>query len=190
MGSSESTLHALADVQPLDQSSILKVLDDFNQKRKLSENSGFDISKIILCEALEDAGFRAGEIEMLSSIYVLFDVQGKESVPYNLLLSGISPLTSTSTQEILSFALKMFDAEDKGVVTHDDLNAVLRSINEITSFFGDSCLLSEEIDEICNDIFSDDKESIAVDKIPSDVLNHHLAIKFISGNGEQKYNLT
>lgn len=53
-----------------------------------------------------------------------------------------------------NFSFSLYDVEQRGIVSKEDMIKVLTAMNRTASWFGDPCLTKDTIEALVNDIFA------------------------------------
>ena len=140
--------------------------------------------------AMNEVGISAEtDVDVLDKLFTMADRTGEDRVELMPFLVGLSPLASLKDVGTkLSFALELFDVDRTGYLTYDDLLDVLMAINATASYFGDTVLTPQQIDDIVGDIFeSVGSKRIAYSEHVDAIVTHPLVEQFIHGEGSARY---
>jgi len=99
-------------------------------------------------EAQNIAAIDESDKEIFDQIFTLFDKSGGGKVIFKDFFTGLAPLTQGSLSDRVYLAMELYDTEKKGVLSEDDLRAVLRCINFTCHCLEDPILEVDEIDEL------------------------------------------
>lgn len=140
--------------------------------------------------AMNEVGIMAEtDVDVLDKLFTMADRTGEDCVELMPFLVGLSPLASLKDVGTkLSFAFEVFDVDRTGYLTYDDLLDVLSAINATASYFGDTVLTPQYVDDIVDDIFeSAGSKRIAYAEHIDELVSHPLVEQFAHGEGSARY---
>mmetsp|Transcript_4711 Transcript_4711/g.9156 ORF Transcript_4711/g.9156 Transcript_4711/m.9156 type:complete len:207 (-) Transcript_4711:167-787(-) len=140
--------------------------------------------------AMNEVGISAEtDVDVLDKLFTMADRTGEDCVELMPFLVGLSPLASLKdVRTKLSFALELFDVDRTGYLSYDDLLDLLMAINATASYFGDTVLTPQQIDDIVGDIFeSTGSQRIAYSEHINEMVSHPLVETFAQGEGSARY---
>jgi Ca2+-binding EF-hand superfamily protein len=138
------------------------------------------------------AKLESSDIELLTSIFTMFDTSGEGVVVIKEFIAGVAgSITNGSSAEKLKLALNLYClADDRDTILRGDLRKVLNSINEVISYFGDPVIAQDGIETIVFECFNplpSPSTPMAVDDAVNFVIAHPVTDIFLAGQGKIKY---
>lgn len=106
--------------------------------------------------AVSNANLQARpDSEILDLLFTMWDLTGKNNVPYLPFIVGISSLAcrGENLDAIVRFALQVYDVQNTKVISNDETLTILKSMTATASYFGDSILTQTQIYKIVDSIF-------------------------------------
>jgi Ca2+-binding EF-hand superfamily protein len=136
---------------------------------------------------MEEVKMEPLDIDVFDNLYTMWDTKGEDRIPLLLFLAGISPLASTmDIGTKLRFALEMFDVHQTGRIKFDDALSILGGINATASYFGDSVITPQSIENVVETVFREHNEIYYLEHIQSFV-EHPSIIQFSMAGGTMRY---
>ena len=91
----------------------------------------------------------------------MLDKTGDQQINYREFLCGIAPLITGDVKEKLNFAFELYDVDGAGVVKKAEMTFVMRSMNDVSSYFGDPVMSQDQIQVLVDEIYEkfDDEEN-------------------------------
>lgn len=133
------------------------------------------------------------DFDVFDQLFTMWDKTGDDEVNTILFLASVSPLSSVmDTATKLELALKMFDANDTGIISHGDMMELFDGINATASYFGDSVVTPNQIEMMCKDIFKNPQtglieKSLLYDRKIHYISFHPTTLQFSDGKGTMRY---
>jgi Ca2+-binding EF-hand superfamily protein len=97
---------------------------------------------------------RKSDKEIIDRMFILFDETGEAEVDWKCFLSGLCLLMkNASFEEKLMYGFRLFDDAERGIISHQDCEMVLKSMNETISWFGDDNLDDDDLEKMIEQHF-------------------------------------
>jgi Ca2+-binding protein (EF-Hand superfamily) len=152
-----------------------------------SNAGGLFISRSSLNKAMEEIKLDPLDIDVIGHLFTMWDTKGEDNVNLLIFLAGISPLASTmDVTTKLRFALEVFDVHQTGKISFDEALSILGGINATASYFGDSVITPQSIENVVETIFKHQDEIKYLPHIQSFV-DHPFIVQFCTANGTMRY---
>jgi Ca2+-binding EF-hand superfamily protein len=74
---------------------------------------------------------------VLARLFILYDRTGLDEVNYREYLVGVTPVLRGSLEEKIRLAMRMCDVKDTQMLSREDLELVLRTMNKTLGFLAD-----------------------------------------------------
>lgn len=137
------------------------------------------------------------DLEILSSLFNLFDTKGNSTVLYREFLAGVTAcLVAEPVQAVLVLAFEVYDIKGSNDLSRADLRKILHAINHTASYFGDSVLQDSEVEDIVLNLFhfasiSNQTEHTEVDRVSASqcaefLLQNDSVVSFLNGQGTKR----
>eukprot|EP00941_MAST-03F_sp_MAST-3F-sp1_P004243 g4243.t1 len=147
---------AMAHVVKFDKRELDQLQEAIDEK--LEEET--TITKDQFEEVMGGIKIRNSDREILDRMFILFDETGDAIIDINDYITGVRLLCKGSFEEHLEFVFKLYDTEENGTCTKEDVEKVFLALNNTIGWFGDKNfdegefrLFIEEITDpaMCND---------------------------------------
>ncbi|CAM9340665.1 unnamed protein product [Chrysoparadoxa australica] len=177
---------AMANATHFEKKELLALQKQFFELAK-REGSPYTITRHEFREALGCAGIVESDVEILERLFTMFDKSGSDTITYSEMVVGLAPLCHGSLADKLNFSFELYDVDGKGQVTPEEMVAVLASMNETASYFGDSVVKKDEIKTLVADIFKEadcsETGTLSYCEYMNAVAAHPILVQFITGGG-------
>ena len=179
-------LSAVASVCTVEKNHLLFFAKRFAKSESETITNQDLVGAIEATKGLEDV-----DKELLQKIYIMFDVNGDETVNYKDFLAGLCPLVTGTAKEKLSLAFTLWDLSRRsGGVNRAELRRIAMAINNVASYFGDPMVKEKDIGYLVKDIFQMQPSSASVIKINDyfeQIYDHGAVHTFLNAKGTVKY---
>mmetsp|Transcript_737 Transcript_737/g.1268 ORF Transcript_737/g.1268 Transcript_737/m.1268 type:complete len:204 (-) Transcript_737:39-650(-) len=183
-------ISAMADMLTITRQQMLQLRNvclGYAKTGRVNSNVGPFISRSFLYRAMEEVRLDPIDVDVIGHLFTMWDTKGEDNINGLFFLAGISPLASTmDIGTKLRFALEVFDVNQTGKINYDDALSILAGINATASYFGDSVMTPQSIENVVETIFKDRNEIQYLDHIQSFV-NHPVIIQFSNAGGTMRY---
>lgn len=156
----------------------------------------FKMKRTDLLRAMDEVDIKDGrDFDVFDQLFTMWDKSGDDEVNTILFLASVSPLSSVmDTATKLEFALKMFDANETGRISHGGMMKLFDGINATASYFGDTVITPNQIEMMCQDIFHNPQTGVLEDTISYDMKIHYISfhpttLQFSNGQGKMRYGI-
>lgn len=185
---------AMANVTSMEKRELLQMQREFNEIAMRQGNS-HTITKDEFEEALSRCNIVESDSEILDRLFTMLDKTGDQQINFREFICGISPLITGTVEQKLHFAFEMYDVDGTGVVKEPEMNFILASVNDTSSYFGDPVMTRDDISTLVDEIFekySEEQEGTGIRVLTykgfmAAVSEHPKVVAFVRGEGTVKY---
>lgn len=190
-GASRMAIAAMANVTSLEKRELQSMQKAFMEISQRQGNPN-TIAKDEFQEALEGCGITEADNEILDRLFIMLDKTGDQQINYREFLCGIAPLITGDVKEKLNFAFELYDVDGAGVVKKAEMTFVMRSMNDVSSYFGDPVMSQDQIQVLVDEIYEkfDDEENpqgLNYKDFMNAVIQHPVLVSFVKGEGPVRY---
>jgi len=190
-GASRMAIAAMANVTSLEKRELQSMQKAFMEISQRQGNPN-TIAKDEFQEALEGCGITEADNEILDRLFIMLDKTGDQQINYREFLCGIAPLITGDVKEKLNFAFELYDVDGAGVVKKAEMTFVMRSMNDVSSYFGDPVMSQDQIQVLVDEIYEkfDDEENpqgLNYKDFMNAVTQHPVLVSFVKGEGPVRY---
>jgi Ca2+-binding EF-hand superfamily protein len=192
-GGNKMAIAAMSYVTHLSQSQLEILLGMFYEAAESSFNPNY-INRADFSAVLIGIEINPNDADILDRLFTMYDDRNQDHVSIKDFIVGISPLVtvnSDTVQERLRLAFHLYDDDRDGSLLVSDMINVLKQINRVASYFGDSVLKEEQIVLIIRDSVHPHEvtSTVAINfgDYVEPIASHPLVSLFLSGAGTVHY---
>ena len=133
---------------------------EFTKLAAQTEAHPNSITRAQFAAALQACGnIQESDKQVLDRLFVLCDKTGDQLVNFKEFLMTMSILCRGSVEDKLKFSFQMYDCDETGEVTKDEMTRVFKGMNSAASYFGDTPMEEEMLNALVDDIFDEADEA-------------------------------
>ena len=151
-GSRNMYIAAMANVTSFEKKELVQLQKQFLELAKREGNPN-TITRAEFRQALEAVAIEESDTEILDRLFTMFDRMSDNQINFREFIVGVSPLARGSVQEKLHFSFQLYDVDGTGQIKPAEMNFVLSSMNNVSSWFGDAAMTSEQIDKLVEEVW-------------------------------------
>lgn len=122
--------------------------DEAHAAHETIDRSGFE-------KALKLVKIHESDQQILSRLFTLFDHSGDGQINFKEFIVGVSAIVRGTLEEKLTFSFYLFDMDNSGCISPEEMTKVLHSMNNTVSYFGDEKLPDSRVDTMVKEIFAE-----------------------------------
>ena len=150
-GANRMAIAAMANVIKYSKDELLALSKQFQAVARKDKPEDC-MSRDLFHSCMELVGIHETDREILDKLFTLYDKTGDDVINYREFVCGISVLMRGSLGDKLEFAFHMFDWDDLGRLSKDEMSRALVSVNSTMSYFGDKHMSEKEIGAIVDGV--------------------------------------
>lgn len=152
-GANRLAITAMARVCHFTRDELLKLQQEFQKLSKDHAGNHATIDRSGFEKALALVKVRESDQEILGRLFTLFDHSGDGQINFKEFIVGVSAIVRGTLEEKLQFSFYLFDIDNSGLISPKEMAAVLHSMNNTVSYFGDDKLSDDRIEKMVKEIF-------------------------------------
>lgn len=153
-GANRLAITAMARVCHFTRDELLLLQKEF---QKVAKKKGKDHTNTVdragFEKALKLVKIKESDQEILGRLFTLFDHSGDGLINFKEFIVGTSAIVRGTLEEKLQFSFYLFDIDNSGLISPEEMKSVLVAMNNTVSYFGDDKLSNERIDKLVKEIF-------------------------------------
>jgi len=191
-GTAKMAIAAMSNVTNFEKKELFALRAKFKSLADREGNAS-NISRTDFREAIEEVGVVESDAEILERLFTMLDKTGDEQVNYREYLVGIAPMITGDVSEKITFVFDLYDVDSVGVLKAAELSFILTSMNNVSSYFGDPVMSSENIEELVEDVYRENdlqgRGQLSSVDLVAPVIEHNLFVQFTEGKGTVRYGM-
>jgi serine/threonine-protein phosphatase 2B regulatory subunit len=152
-GGSRFAVTAMAHTTNFDRDEVEALSKKFAEVATRDAGHPTTITLDEFTEALSAVSVDETDSDILKRLFTLFDSDGSGTINFKQYISGLALLTKGSLKDQIAFSFKLFDLENTGEISQDEMKKMLTAMNSTCSFFGDDGMSSADIDTTVAEIW-------------------------------------
>lgn len=153
-GATKLNISAMSHVVHFNQEQILALMQQVREFAEQSEPKAY-VDREQLFAAIEVVGFHESDREIMDKLFTLHDPSGDGMIDFRIYVTGLNIIGRGQMAEKFIGSVQVYDYDEKGVVSAEELTAVLRALNMTLDFFGDKKMESRIITQLVDNMFQE-----------------------------------
>mmetsp|Transcript_9167 Transcript_9167/g.21745 ORF Transcript_9167/g.21745 Transcript_9167/m.21745 type:complete len:205 (-) Transcript_9167:297-911(-) len=154
-GTNKLAITAMSHVVHFTRDELLDLQKQFLRLAHTTGDNENTITKEQFQEALHIVKVEESDKELLNRLFVMFDDTGDGQINFKEFVCGVSTILRGTLEEKLTFSFHLYDVDNSGKVSPDEMRSVLHSMNNTISYFGDEKAKDDEVDKLVTEVFEE-----------------------------------
>uniref|UniRef100_A0A7S1C8Q8 EF-hand domain-containing protein n=1 Tax=Bicosoecida sp. CB-2014 TaxID=1486930 RepID=A0A7S1C8Q8_9STRA len=154
-GTNKLAITAMSHVVHFTRDELLALQKEFLRLAKTNTDNENTINRKQFHDALHIVKVEESDKELLDRLFTMFDDTGDGQINFKEFVCGISTILRGTLEEKLTFSFHMFDVDNSGKVSPEEMKSVLHSMNNTVSYFGDEKADESKIDTLVKEVFAE-----------------------------------